>query len=62
MPELQGDNMRLITPWNNVSRPPSTREHPDIPGLYLNYYVNKMGQLIPLWPDIGPMKWDDPDD
>lgn len=47
--------MRLMNPWNNVKRIPEMTEHPDIPGMYLNYYVNHMGLLVPLWPADGPM-------
>ena len=54
--------MRLIAPWNNVVRKPDDRLHPDIPGLYLNYYVNKFGLLIPLWPADGPISAMDGDD
>lgn len=50
---------RLIAPWNNVKDVPKMDKHPDIPGLYLNYYVNKMGQLVPLWPAVGPMSRDE---
>lgn len=53
---------RLIAPWQNVVRKPDDRAHPDIPGLYLNYYVNKFGLLIPLWPADGPMSTMDDDD
>lgn len=48
---------RLIQPWSNVRNAPNAVEHPDIKGIYLNYYVNKMGQLVPLWPAAGPMSW-----
>ena len=46
----------VIAPYGSVRRVPSQEEHPDIPGTYLNYYVNRIGLMVPLWPAEGPLR------
>jgi hypothetical protein len=54
-PEVEPQKHRLMAPWNNVAAPPSAEPHPDIPGLHLHYYTNKLGLMVPLWPKVGPI-------